>query len=137
MTMIVYALVDPRTSKIRYIGKSTRGMIRPLDHKYYTHSGEIAAWLRDLKACNTTYVVTVLAEALTEEQLAKFEAYWISAGQSFGWPLANKQGISGSSKLPPSPLDPSKRWSAKEWRRDPEVRARLAAAKASRKSKTG
>lgn len=125
---IVYALCDPRTHRIRYIGKSERGLVRPLEHQNYSHNPDLAAWLRDMVASRQEYTVLVLATATSVEQLSELEAHWIATGRYFGWPLANK---TGRPRTPNSDvlIPPGKRWSIRAWRRDPEVRARLAAAK--------
>jgi len=49
----IYGLIDPRTREVRYIGKSARGMQRPLEHskpcylrRDRTHK---ANWIRELQ----------------------------------------------------------------------------------------
>lgn len=128
--MIVYALLDPRTNRVRYIGKSKNGLLRALGHKSYGHSPALHAWLRDLSECNSAYVTLILAEATTEEQLAVLEAHWIALGFRFGWPLTNKMRPKDTFSEEPPP----KRWSPQAWRRDPEVQQRLADARASKGS---
>lgn len=128
---IVYALCDARTHQIRYVGASERGLVRPVGISGYKGHPELHAWLRDLAVCGSEHVVLVLATASTVEQLHAAEAYWIDLGRHFGWPLLNRQGkpktLEAEQLLPEG-----KRWSAKNWRRDPEVRARLAAAREKR-----
>lgn len=128
---IVYALCDPRTHQIRYIGSSQRGLIRPLQHQNYSHNLDLAAWLRDMIASRQEYTVLVLSVATSVAELLELEKHWIATGRYHGWPLANKTGRA----RPPDPevlIAPGKRWSVRDWRRDPEVRARLAAAKRKR-----
>lgn len=129
---IIYALCDARTHQVRYIGKSERGLVRPLEHQNYSHNPDLAAWLRDLVVSRSEYVVLVLATATSVEQLADLEAHWIATGRYWGWPLCNR------THRPRTPdaealIPPGKRWNLQAWRRDPDVRARLAAARGGRK----
>lgn len=128
--MIVYALLDPRTHRIRYIGKSKNGLLRPLSHQAYGHSPALHAWLRDLSACKCEYGVLILAEATTTDQLAMLEAHWITVAHRFGWPLTNKARPKDT--LPDAEMPPGKKWSVRDWRRDPTVRARLEEAREKR-----
>ncbi len=129
---IVYALCDPRTNQIRYIGKSELGLIRPLDYRKYNHNPVLYAWLRDMLASRQEYTIIVLAVATSVEQLSELETHWIATGRYFGWPLANKTARPRDANQDVL-IPPGKRWSIAAWRRDPEVKARLKDAR--RKSK--
>jgi hypothetical protein len=129
--MIVYALVDPRTHQTRYIGKSKNGLARPFSHRAYTHNVKLSAWLRDLDSCQTEYTVLILAHASTDEQLTSLEAHWIGLAHRFGWPLTNGNTPRDVLAEPP----PTRKWDVKAWRRDPEVKNRLAEARKNRKTK--
>lgn len=90
--LIVYALIDPRTDKIRYIGLSTRGMKRVRDHWLpgsLKLPGHKAAWLRQLKASGLKYEVEILDECQDLEELEYREKWWIKIGRREGWPLTN------------------------------------------------
>ncbi len=88
------------------------------------------AWLYDLESTRTPYTVLILAEAFTQPQLDMFETHWIALGERFGWPLANKQRPKDKMPEPEEPL--VGRWDIKKWRRDPEVKQKLAEAKKTR-----
>lgn len=126
MTMIVYALVDPRTHQVRYIGKSKNGLPRPLDTKSYKDNPRLYAWLYDLESTKTAYTVLVLAEAFTEPQLAMFEAHWIATGDRFGWPLANKHKPKDKVEEIDKPGSGRRPWDVKEWRRERKAAAAIA-----------
>jgi len=132
-SFIIYALIDPRTFRVRYIGKSQKGVIRPLSHRSYQHSAALSAWLYDLKACRVEYTTLILAETDDPDYLAGLEAHWINVGFRFGWPLVNKH-------VPEDPLKsetaPGKHRALSAWRKDPEVKAALAKARLSRKPGT-
>jgi len=133
---IVYALADSETHQIRYIGASTKGLLRPMQHAEFTHNPDLAAWVHDLLITRRDYVIVTLATAESILQLYELEKHWIAVGVYFKWPLVNRQHVPNRlKKLDPEQLiPPGKRWNVDAWRRDPEVRARLAA---SRKSTRG
>lgn len=90
--------------------------------------------MRDLRVCGSEHVILVLAEVPTVAELRAAEAYWIGLGKHFKWPLLNKVGM--PKRVEPEMLMPEgKRWSAENWRRDPEVRAALARARENKVSK--
>lgn len=107
---------------IRYVGKSTRGLVRPLEHmiktiRAKTHCGY---WLRQLQKAGLTYEVVVLEEP-PEHELDDCERRWITYGRLSGWRLTNKtDGGDGAAR---GEANVAKR---------PEVRAKLKAAQAKR-----
>jgi len=132
---IVYALCDARTHQIRYIGCSEVGLARPTDINGYQNNPELTAWLRDLAVCGSEHVILVLAKAADIASLRAAERYWIRLGKHFGWPLLNKQSFTLDIEAVEAavPMPKGEKWKLRNWRRDPEVRARLAEARASRK----
>ncbi len=146
-TRLVYALIDPNTHRVRYIGRSRQGLVRPLGHELHTHNTAIKAWVDDLVFCGAIYTTLILAEATTDEELYALEAYWIDLGVRLGWPLCNTQGTSSRNHaLAKEPTDPetdyykrsdselsraarNERKSLSGWRKDPEVRKILSSAR--------
>jgi hypothetical protein len=136
---IVYALCDPRTHQIRYIGKSELGLSRPLTFSGYGKNADLRAWMHDLLVTGQSYVVIVLERATSVMHLSELEAHWIKVGSQAGWPLANKNGLERKILTPEERrqaiqeqqelMPDNKRWTVKAWRRDPEVQARLKASK--------
>ncbi len=130
---IVYALCDPLTHQIRYIGKSERGLSRPFGRPgQYRHNADLSAWIHNLAATGQDYVVLILARAKDAERLSKLETYWIKLGVESGWPLCNLASarpglprpyrLSGSIKKAlkkkKDPKRESTTWDIKSWRRD-------------------
>lgn len=127
---IVYALCDPRTHQVRYIGKSEIGLSRPFSNRGYGHNLTLSRWMSDLAATKQDYVVLVLAHAASVQQLAELETFWINLGVKSGWPLANKAGVEDPDWMPGEkrglgPVVPGKKWDVRAWRRDPDVRNAL------------
>ncbi len=93
MQHLVYALIDPRTDCIRYIGKSSAGLRRPASHagkraleKDRTYKGN---WIRQLQTLGLTYEVRVL-ETTSNADLEDAEIRWIAHGRIACWPLTNQ-----------------------------------------------
>lgn len=66
---IIYALSDPRTKIVRYIGMSTSGMSRPKQHAAESHlkrdekhNWQKCAWIRELLGLGLMYGIHVLRE---------------------------------------------------------------------------
>ena len=138
---LIYALVDPRSGEIRYIGKSCKGMGRPKEHgrpwqrtNDRTHKGN---WVREVTRLNIGYLVMVLQDVRLEEssRLCEFERDWIAYGRSEGWPLTNFTDGGDGQVLGYKPSAEARaRVSAalKGRKKSPEVRARMKAAAKSR-----
>lgn len=93
---LIYALQDPRSKEIRYIGKSTKGLKRPNYHLlpcYYAHKKHdktpLYLWIRKLKRLNLTPIILVLQQIDTPENLSVAELYWINYFKTIGSPLTN------------------------------------------------
>lgn len=91
MKYFVYGLIDPRTSLIRYVGKSETGLARPGQHRtpsslrdetYKNH------WLRELFALTLDYQIVIL-QASSIDAVCDDECWWIFYGRVSGWPLTN------------------------------------------------
>jgi len=92
--LLVYALLDPRTERVRYIGKSMRGLHRAKAHTApsvvrlhaETHRGR---WIAQLLALDLAPLVRILQVCETPGGLADAEVAWIAHGRADGWPLTN------------------------------------------------
>ena len=87
--VFIYALIDPRDYKIRYIGKSISPGQRYEQHmhdKEY-NAGKIG-WIEGLQIRNMQPVMKIL-EVANEKNWKKRERWWIVRGREFGWPLLN------------------------------------------------
>jgi hypothetical protein len=91
---IIYALVDPITKAIRYIGKSVSGANRYKEHlklsalkkEAHTHK---ARWILKLLSHDLKPEFSILHEAATKEELGELEKYYISLHKSLGADLTN------------------------------------------------
>lgn len=88
MNCLVYALVDPRTLLVRYVGKSSEGLKRPRSHKSSKRRSYCMNWVRSLQAAGLEYSIVVLEEC-TPETLSSSERWWIAYGRACSWPLTN------------------------------------------------
>ena len=88
--LLIYALIDPRTRLIRYVGLSSSGLDRPKDHRYQSCSETYCRqWVKSLQALGLDYEITVLETVSSEEELPITERWWIAYGRACGWPLTN------------------------------------------------
>lgn len=106
--LIVYALVDPRDNKVRYIGKSGSGMKRVRCHMCRSSLARGRTykdkWLRELIASGNRPLVKTIAVCADKKDLNKAEILWISYARSLGWRLTNlTAGGEGSFGLVKSP----------------------------------
>jgi hypothetical protein len=99
---LIYALQDPFTYEIRYIGLSSSGLQRPRTHmtpgvlkksKYPVH-----CWIASCKKKGKTPKILTLQNFNNKLDLYPAEIYWISYFKSIGSPLLNlsKGGDAGS-----------------------------------------
>lgn len=89
---LIYGLQDPETNEIRYIGKSTKGLKRPHEHKNeysLKHSSHKNNWIKSLFAKNLMYGIVVLEEGINADQLDTREIHWIAHYKSTGAFLTN------------------------------------------------
>lgn len=92
---VIYALADPATAEIRYIGKTVNLAARVRDHNKRRRGG--AALLEWLGGLSGTPIVLVLEEGITPEQLDQTEAAYIAEYRIAGAQLVNvgDGGING------------------------------------------
>lgn len=91
---LIYALSDPRTNEIRYIGQSSRGLKRPKHHMCPSsikggHNPYKNNWLRQLKSLGLNPIIDVLEELISEDQLDENEQFYIAYFRSIGCRLVN------------------------------------------------
>lgn len=105
-SLLIYALTDPRTDEVRYVGKSCSGMYRPTKHlqpkalaKDDTYKGR---WLRELLAAGHRPGMHAIAVYEDRAALAEGERQWIAYGLASCWPLTNCT-MGGDGLRDPSP----------------------------------
>lgn len=115
----IYALYDPRTSAIKYIGKTTNIKRRRRQHLWERKTSAFAEWLKELKVLGLEPSFFILTTcAIREWQL--WEKMWIKVMKEIGCELLNST-IGGDGVPIPYP-------------RRPEVVARIAAKLRGRKA---
>lgn len=85
---LVYGLYCPFTDELHYIGKSSKGMTRPLEHLTESHSDKINEWVRQLKILGYKPIIKVL-EKCNETNLDNKEKKWIKKSRNEGCYLLN------------------------------------------------
>ena len=73
---IIYGLYCPFLNTLHYIGKSTYGMTRPLQHLTGSHSEKINEWVNQLKLLGNKPIVKVLEEC-NDDDIDERERFWI------------------------------------------------------------
>lgn len=74
---LIYGLFCPFTDKIHYIGKTTVGMRRPLQHATNSHSKKVREWVDGLKEIGHSPAVKILEQVSINDDLDVRERYWI------------------------------------------------------------
>lgn len=87
---LIYSLSCPITNEVHYIGKSTQGMIRPMQHLTKSHSEKIRQWVSDLKELNYKPKINVLEYVSSFEDINGRERYWIQYELNKGSLLLNE-----------------------------------------------
>ena len=94
MTSNIYALIDPRTKRVHYIGKTINLRARFHTHLSWARSGNDrsikADWLRDLLASDMRPIMMTLQEVCQEDS-REIELAWIAHGKRHNWPLLNNR----------------------------------------------
>jgi DNA-binding XRE family transcriptional regulator len=88
---LIYSLVCPFTNETFYIGKTTQGMLRPMQHLNESHSKKIKEWVENLKELNYSPLVTVLEYVEEKTDLDIKERQWIQHYINNGSTLLNTQ----------------------------------------------
>lgn len=156
---MIYGLVDPRSLQIRYVGKSSSGIERPLDHLHPSSLRSSSLkndWISELKHEGLVFEVTVLEEINTPKNqelnplwtnarrkptaLNEAERWWIALGRAFGWNLLNQtdggEGVAGFRRTEASKARCKTPWTA-ERRRAQGIQARNASASARARMSSG
>jgi DNA-binding XRE family transcriptional regulator len=90
---LIYSLCCPVTEEVHYIGKSTSGMMRPMQHLSGSHSEKIKQWVSDLKELNHSPKIKVVEYILPFEDIDLRERYWIQYYMDNGSLLLNESLI--------------------------------------------
>lgn len=94
MKHIIYALQDPNTYEIRYVGLTSKGYSRFEEHLMRCNTKKVSKfpvykWIKKLSLKNQKPNFIVVQEFLKKDYLFDAEVYWISYFKSQGSPLLN------------------------------------------------
>jgi hypothetical protein len=129
---IVYALIDPRTYDVRYIGKSS-SMFKRARAK---HSAHCWSWIKSLEKEGLVPVIKVLSFEDDHEECLKDEIHWIAFFRKIGADLTNimdgGEGVTPGTKQSPEAIE--KRVAKLRGRkRDPAIGKKISAALSGRR----
>jgi hypothetical protein len=97
----IYALTDPDSNLIRYIGKSIKPKERLQNHMNEVSNCHRSHWLQSLKKQGKKAKMKFLEVLEYGENWQERERYWIKKGKAEGWPLTNNtSGGDGACDLP-------------------------------------
>ncbi len=99
----IYALVDPRTSQIRYIGQTQNHPEIRLDGHLHKkdENREKREWLDALKRLSLKPFVVILDYASSQNDALELEREWIKLGIKAEWPLLNSSNTHTSAPRRP------------------------------------
>jgi hypothetical protein len=86
---VVYALSDPRTKCVRYVGKSTWGLRRAQTTRACPTNAPFREWMTGLRSVGLNATISILEELPDASWLDDAESFWIAQGRGLGWPLVN------------------------------------------------
>lgn len=85
----IYALIDPRTTEVRYIGKSIRPRERLANHCNEQGSSWRNRWLRQLVSLGLRPELAICETLPDDGDWIAAERKWIAQAKAWGWPLTN------------------------------------------------
>lgn len=90
---LIYALLDPLSKEIKYIGKSSRGMLEPKTYSKPSASKgkrKVSKWIKKLQKLNLKPEILIIEENIIDEKtLNEREIFNISYYRSLGCDLKN------------------------------------------------
>lgn len=100
--IFIYALQDPITKEIRYIGKSNRPKERLMNQCNEHANTYRCHWIQSIVSKGKKPIQIILEELDGDSDWQERERYWIQYGREIGWPLTNAtSGGDGVPDLPP------------------------------------
>ena len=75
---LIYGLKCPFTKEIHYIGKTTQGMLRPLQHLSKSQNEKVREWVNSLKELGHAPGIEIIEDNINIEELDDKEKFWIN-----------------------------------------------------------
>lgn len=98
----IYALVDPRDNRVRYIGKSVNPQKRYKQHCEHKSRLHRSVWIQGILKDGLKPILKILEELPDDANWQQSERDWIAYGKSIGWDLTNRtDGGDGVVNMPP------------------------------------
>lgn len=85
----IYALIDPRTRGVRYVGQSVDPERRYTQHVTATEDTPKGVWIRELRSLGLEPDLIILGNATDQQQANYLETWWMLVGWRQGWGLTN------------------------------------------------
>lgn len=127
MNAHIYALIDPRTNEIRYVGKARNVEKRLSRHLHEKADTYKCRWVNEMRRSGLAPVIFTLESFIDpdDSQWPEAERFWISYLKSIGCRLTNADG-GGKSGFKKSPESIAK---LRGLKRSPEQLARMSSAR--------
>lgn len=102
MPTYIYLLTDPRTSEVRYVGKSIHPERRLVEHLACKRNNYVTAWVKSLCADGAKPNLLVIEEVAEGDSWEDAERFWIAFFRLAGADLTNlTDGGEGGQRNPP------------------------------------
>lgn len=100
---VIYALRDPRTLEVRYVGQSVNGLSRARNHFSPSaiekrENPHTSNWIRGVLAAGLRPVAEVIETVARPDDLDEAEVFWIAKCRAMGFALTNMNA--GGNKPP-------------------------------------
>lgn len=102
LPIFIYALTDPNTCEIRYVGKAVRPKERLRGHINHVEPTHKSRWIQSLTREGKEPGLRILESLPAGSSWQERERFWIAEGKRLGWPLTNEtSGGDGVQDLSP------------------------------------
>lgn len=103
MERLIYGLIDPTTREMRYVGSSTKGLVRPMEHlrpcAYEKSSRRVYHWIRELVCEGHRPEIVLIEFVQADVNLIDCETGWIRYFRNIGCQLTNATGRAGGTGM--------------------------------------
>lgn len=124
---VVYALLDPRTNVVRYIGLTSMPRERKRAHQNGEGAAYCGCWERSLIEKGLRPEFKILESGLTLQEAGDREAHWITYGHQQDWQLTNLSGggEGGGKHAEETKAKIAEAQRGRSWHHTPEAKAKI------------